>query len=161
MSDLFHVRVESQDARSVRLRLQILHRDEITFPLSPGFAMMLLGDESIASHADFRRWERARADEDEWFSSGDHIESVRLLEVRGLPREQGSPPDGLTWDEVDESEDRGLLGEALYEITVDIDGMLSHLAPGTTWESTAYDEAGEGPFYLGQSDDVRAWTRAG
>ncbi len=161
MSDLFHVRVEAQNPRSVRLRLQILHRDEITFPLSPSFAMMLLEDESIASHADFERWRRARVDEDEWFASSDHLESIRLLEVRGLPREQGSPPHGLTWDQVDESEDRGLLGEALYEITVDIDGMLSHLGPGTAWESTAYDEAGDGPFYMGQPEDVRVWTRGG
>lgn len=159
MSDLFRVRVESQDARSVTLRLQIIHRDEVTFPLSPSFAMMLIGDESLASHDDFRRWERARAAEDEWFSSVDHIEAIRLLEARGLPREQGSPPQGLTWDEVDESEDRGLLGEALYEIVVDIDGMLSHLGPGATWGSTAYDEADNGPIYTGQPEDVRAWSR--
>ena len=69
MSDLFLVRVESQDTRSVRLRLQIIHRDEVTFPLSPSFAMMLIGDESMASHDDFSRWEQARVDEDEWFSS--------------------------------------------------------------------------------------------
>lgn len=159
MSDLFLVRVESQAPRSVTLRLSILHRDEVTFPLSPSFAMMLLEDESLASHADFRRWQQAREEEDESFSSVDHIEAIRLLEARGLPREQGEPPRGLTWEQVDESEDQGLLGEALYEIVVDIDGMLSHLSPGVTWTSTAYDEAGEGPFYMGQAEDVRAWSR--
>lgn len=161
MSDLFRVRVESQGARSVRLRLQIIHPDEVTFPLSPSFAIMLIEDESMESHDDFERWQSARCDEDEWFYGIDHITSIRLLEVRGLPREQGSPPHGLTWDQVDDSEDRGLLGEALYEITVDIDGMLSHLRPGMTWGSTAYDEAGDGPIYTGQPDDVRAWTRKG
>jgi len=159
MSDLFRVRVESQGPRSVTLRLQILHRDEVTFPLSPSFAMMLIEDESMASHADFKRWKEARADEDEWFSSVDHIKAIRLLEARGLPREQGSPPQGLTWVEVDESEDQGLLGEALYEIVVDIDGMLAHLRSGVTWTSTAYDEAAEGPLYMGGPDDVRAWSR--
>ena len=159
MSDLFLVRVESQDTRSVRLRLQIIHRDEVTFPLSPSFAMMLIGDESMASHDDFSRWEQARVDEDEWFSSDEHIEAVRLLEARGLPREQGSPPHGLTWEQLDESEDQGLLGEALYEIVVDIDGMLSHLSPGAAWKSTAYDEAEQGPIYTGQPEDARAWSR--
>lgn len=159
MSDLYTVIVEAQEARAVRLRLRIVHPDEITFPLSPSFARMLLADESMESYGDFRRWERARTAEDEWFNSEDHIQSVTLLEVRGLPRRQSEPPDGMTWEQVDESDDRGLLGEALYEIVVDVDGMLAHLTPGLSWQSTAYDEADEGPLFLGRPGDVRAWVR--
>ena len=159
MSDLFSVRVESREERSILLRLQILHRDEVTFPLSPSFAMMLIADESLDSHSEFRAWQSAREAEDEWFDASAHITAVRLVEVRGLPRKQGEPPAGLTWDQVDESDDRGLLGEALYEIRVDVDGMLSHLKPGASWESTAYDELGSGPLYVGKEDDVREWVK--
>ena len=45
MSDLFRVEVMGREARSVRLRLRILSLDEVTFPLSPGFARMLIEDE--------------------------------------------------------------------------------------------------------------------
>ncbi len=159
MSDLFSVRVESREERSIRLRLQILHPDEVTFPLSTSFAMMLIEDESLDSHSELRAWQRAREAEDEWFNPSDHITEVRLVEVRGLPREQGEPPAGLTWDQVDESDEKGLLGEALYEIRVDVDGMLSHLKPGTSWNSTAYDELGHGPLYLGNEGDVREWVK--
>ena len=159
MSDLFSVCVESRDMLSARLRLQIVHRDEVTFPLSPSFVMMLVDDESLDTHRDFRRWESARADADEDWSSGEHLVSIRLLEVRGLPRAQREPPAGLGWDEVDASEDGGLLGEALYEITVDVEGMLAHLTPGMRWRSTAYDEAGRGPIYTGQAGEVQAWSR--
>jgi hypothetical protein len=159
MSDLFSVRVESREERSIRLRLRIIHRDEVTFPLSPSFAMMLIADESLDSHGELREWQSAREAEDESFNASDHITAVRLVEVRGLPREQGEPPAGLTWDQVDEREEEGLLGKALYEIRVDVDGMLAHLKPGASWSSTAYDEAGDGPLYLGNEGDVREWAK--
>lgn len=160
MSDLFSVTVESREERSVKLRLRIIHRDEVTFPLSRDFAMMLLEEETLDTHDELRAWANARLDEDEQFDSIDHITAVRLLEVRGLPRKSGEPPAGLTWDQVDDSEDRGLLGEALYEIVVDVDGMLAHLKPGMTWDSTAYDELGDGPIYLGHEGDAREWVKA-
>jgi hypothetical protein len=160
MSDLFSVRVESREERSILLRLQIQSPDEVTFPLSPSFAMMLIADESLDSHSELRAWTSAREDEDEFFNPSDHITAVRLIEVRGLPREQGEPPLGLTWDQVDDSEDKGLLGEALYEIHVDVDGMLAHLKPGASWSSTAYDELSDGPLYLGNEGDAREWVKA-
>ncbi len=46
MSDLFRVHVEARDGTTALLRLRILHLDEITFPVSPSFVMMLLEDES-------------------------------------------------------------------------------------------------------------------
>jgi hypothetical protein len=163
MSDLFRIQVVALFPRAVHLRLQIIHRDEVTFPLSPSFAMMVIGDESLPSYETFRSWEQARSKEDECFSAQEHLVEIRLLQVRGLPREQGCPPAGHSWEQVDSSEDRGLLGEALYEMKVDLDGMLAHLQPGTTWCSTAYDEAGDGPLYTGHEDDLLFWapTNAG
>ena len=52
-----------------------------------------------------------------------------------------------------------MLGEALYEIEVDVEGMLAHLEPGDSWDSTAYDERGAGPLYLGEPGDPTQWQR--
>lgn len=54
---------------------------------------------------------------------------------------------------------QGVLGEALYELVVDAPGMLGHFAVGDAWETTAYDEAGDGPIYLGGSEDPTEWRR--
>ncbi len=85
--------------------------------------------------------------------------SIRRLEKRGLPREQGEPPAGLNRDDVDDSEDPGVLGEALSEAVVDAEGMLGHLEVGDAWGTTADDEAGDGPLYLGGSGDPTEWRR--
>ena len=159
MSDLFRVHVEACDGRTAQLRLRILHLDEITFPVSPSFAMMLIEDESAPGHARYRAWTREVYKVDEDFSPSDHLVSIRLIEARGLPRVQGEPPAGLTRDEVDDSEDPGVLGEALYEVVVDAQGMLGHLEVGDAWGTTAYDEAGNGPIYLGGSGDPTEWRR--
>lgn len=159
MSDLFRVEVMGREARSVRLRLRILSLDEITFPLSPGFARMLIEDEGAPGYARYERWLNARCEIEEFFDAGEHFVAIRLLERRGLPRAQGEPPAGLSREDVDASEDPGLLGEALYEIVVDVEGMLAHLEPGDSWDSTAYDEAGTGPLYLGEPGDPTQWQR--
>jgi hypothetical protein len=159
MSDLFRVQVESCDGHTALLRLRILALDEVTFPLSPSFAMMLLEDESAPGHERYRAWQRGIYATDEDFDTAAHLVSIRLLEKRGLPREQGEPPAGMTRDDVDASEDPGVLGEALYEIVVDAEGMLGHLDAGDAWGTTAYDEAGNGPIYLGGSEDLTEWRR--
>lgn len=159
MSDLFRVHVEARDAHTALLRLRILSLDEITFPVSPSFAMMLLEDESCPGHERYRAWRRGVYDADENFDIAAHLVSIRLVEKRGPPREQGEPPAGMTRDEVDESEDPGVLGEALYEVVVDAEGMLGHFEVGDAWETTAYDEAGDGPIYLGGSGDPTEWRR--
>jgi hypothetical protein len=161
MSDLFRVQVEACDGCTARLRLRILSLDEITFPVSPSFVMMLVEDESAPGHARYRAWTRAAYDADEDFSTSSRVVSIQLVEKRGLPRVQGEPPAGLTRDDVDASEDPGVLGEALYEIVTDGPGMLGHFAVGDTWGTTAYDEAGDGPIYLGESGDPTEWRREG
>ena len=159
MSDLFRVHVEACDGTTARLRLRIINLDQVDFPLSRGFGMMLVADESAPGHARWMAWQNEIAETDAEFDTWAHLTSVRLIETRGLPREQGKPPAGLTRDDVDESEDRGLLGEALYELVVDAPGMLGHLAVGDTWGTTAYDVAGKGSFYRGESGDPTEWRR--
>ncbi len=159
MSDLFQAHVESRDGSTAHLRLRIASLDEVTFPVSPSFAMMLLEDESAPGHERYRAWKREVYETDEDFDPAAHLVSIRLLEKRGLPREQGEPPAGMTRDDVDASEDPGLLGEALYEIVVDATGMLGHLDVGDAWGTTAYDEAGAGPIYIGGSEDPTEWRR--
>ena len=161
MSDLFRVHVEACDGCTARLRLRILSLDEITFPVSPSFVTMLIEDMSAPGHARRRAWTRAAYDADESFDPSAHVVSIRLVEVRGLPRVQGEPPAGLTRDDVDNSEDPGVLGEALYEIVTDGPGMLGHFTVGDAWGTTAYDEEGDGPIYLGGSGDPTEWRRAG
>lgn len=159
MSDLFRVKVEANEGNTVRLRLHIISLDEITFPLSPSFAMMLLEDEGAPGRKRFSRWLWDTIEADEWFNSSDHVVSITLLEHRGLPRAHGEPPAGMTHDDVDASEDPGVLGDALYEIVVDAEGMLAHLEPGDSWGSTAYDEAGHGPLFLGAPGDPTQWRK--
>jgi hypothetical protein len=159
MSNLFRVHVEARDGHTALLRLRIRHLDEITFPVSPSFVMMLLEDESCPGHERYRAWQRGVYATDEDFDTAAHLVSIRLLEKRGLPREQGEPPAGMTRDDVDESEDPGVLGEALYEIVVDAGGMIGHLEVGDAWGTTAYDEAGNGPIYLGGGGDPTEWRR--
>ena len=159
MSDLFRVQVESCDGSTAHLRLQILHLDEITFPVNPSFGMMLIEDESAPGYDRYRAWTREVHRTDEHFDPSARLVSIRLLEKRGLPRVQGEPPAGLTRDNVDDSEDPGVLGEALYELVVDAPGMLGHFAVGDMWDTTAYDEAGDGPIYLGGSGDPTEWRR--
>lgn len=159
MSDLFRVHVEACDGTTARLRLRIINLDQVTFPVSRGFAMMLVEDESAPGHDRYRAWLREVSRTDVEFDAWAHLMSVRLIEKRGLPREQGKPPAGLTRDDVDDSDDRGVLGEALYELVVGASGMLGHLTVGDTWGTTAYDVAGKGPFYLGGSGDPTEWRR--
>jgi hypothetical protein len=59
MSDLFRAQVEARDGSTTLLRLRIIHLDEITFPVSPSFVMMLLEDESAPGHERYRAWKRA------------------------------------------------------------------------------------------------------
>ena len=159
MSDLFRIQVESNNGNSARLRVSIVSLDEVTFPLSAAFVMMLLEDEEAPGFARYEAWRRAAVDADERFNGEEHVLSITLLEYRGLPRAQGEPPAGMSLDDVDESDDPGVLGEALYEIVVDADGMLSHLEPGQVWDSTAYDEDGDGPVFLGAPGDPTRWER--
>jgi len=154
------VRVEARSDLTAQLRVQIISLDEVSFPLSRSFAMMLIEDESAPGHAGYRAWSRVACDSDESFDSCAHVVSIRLLEARGLPREHGSPPAGLTRDDVDASADPGILGEALYEIVVDAPGMHDHFEVGAVWGTTAYDEAGNGPLYCGGAEDPKEWRRS-
>jgi hypothetical protein len=160
--DLFKVEVMERSEGRIVMRLRIDSLEEVTFPLSSSFAIMLVDDvtEMPEASSAFSSWVSAQEEKNELFLPRKTITAVRLLEVRGLPRVHGEPPAGMTRDDVDRSTDPGVLGEALYEITTDAPGMFDHLAPGDSWGSSAYDEMGEGPYYTGADGDPRAWERS-
>lgn len=160
MTDLFRVTVEANEGLTVRLRLQIVFLYQFAFPLSPSFASMLIEDEGAPGSERFSQWWFAIIKTNAQFSASHHVVSVTLLEHRGLPRAAGQPPAGMTRDEVDASEDPGVLGEALYEVVVDAEGMLAHLEPGDSWGSAAYDYIDDGPTFFGEPGDPTQWLRA-
>lgn len=159
--DLFKVDVLERSSLRVVMRLRIDSLDEVTFPLSRSFAMMLIDDETELPEASaaFSAWHTVQEERDTSFAASLAITAVRLLEVRGLPRKHGEPPAGMSRADVDDSSDPGVLGEARYEITTDVPGMFDHLKPGDSWGSSAYDEGGEGPLFTGADGDPRAWER--
>jgi len=138
MSELYNVIVEDViDEKTCILEIKVIHPDSMKIPVTPGFALMLLQDDSdgepLSSIVDL-----GTVMDEEWIqhNARGFIDNVELLSLKNeMPEEADNNYDHEFWN------NPSLWPEARLRIQVTHPAWISHIKPGHSWETASFDPA--------------------
>lgn len=142
MTDLYQAVVLERGDLKTKIRLSLTQSARGYVPIGAGFASLLIAEECSPVYDAFDAWVSQRWEEDEDYDWLRSIQSVSVLAF--------SIVDSETFD-----------SKVDVEIEVDTPGLLNHLAPGTTWWSTACDEHGNDNRFFVEENKLVEWSAKG